>query len=171
MNRPIMMVVNIPPPESPAAPIHKQIEKESWWDKALSDAKDAIDYFEDEIATMLVDDEEASSDIYDYPNGDEYHHERHTDRGYSLLDAAELITELDEFEETDTGLWQDCDLETSISTKAAFTYGSAVMGAFDEIIKKINSRWADELNEIDADEDFDWAGHAQKIMGIICESY
>ena len=75
--------------------------------EAADDAADTVRNFADEILEQLLDDGKASDDLLnDYPNGDAWHHESHVDKWYSMIDAATLIDQLDEFEETDSGLWE-----------------------------------------------------------------
>ena len=98
--------------------------------EAADDAADTVRNFADEILEQLLDDGKASDDLLnDYPDGDAWHHESHVDKWYSMIDAAILIDQLDEFEETDSGLWQGQSFKDAISTCAAFTYGNAVMTA------------------------------------------
>ena len=74
---------------------------------AASDAAETVLNYEDEILEQLLDAGEASDDLLnDYPNGDAWHHESHVDRDYNLQEAALLLGELRDYEETDSGLWQ-----------------------------------------------------------------
>ena len=76
-------------------------------EEAQSDSNDMIEYFRDEIVDQLVDSDEASDDFNnDYAGGDSYHHESHVDKPYDLLESAELLDQLRDFEETDSGLWE-----------------------------------------------------------------
>jgi hypothetical protein len=124
------MSVNIPKQPEP-----------SWTSKAIEDAQDLIrEYFIDEIVQALVDGSEVSSDMYnDYDNGDGIFHETINDRYYHRTDAMELLDELYEHEETDSGVWERLDWEGVIQAKAAYTYGNAVMSEWNDIIENINS--------------------------------
>jgi hypothetical protein len=115
--------------------------------KALSDACDMATEFLDQIVERILEDGRASDDINnDYPNGDSYHHENHVDRSYSLRQAAELLEQLSEFEEDDSGLWQ-CQTPTeAICSMAAYTYGNAVYDYWRRLINVINED--DEIQEI-----------------------
>jgi hypothetical protein len=107
--------------------------------EAADDAADTVRNFADEILEQLLGDGEASDDLLnDYPGGDAWHHENHVDNWYSLIDAATLIDQLSEFEETDSGLWEGQQPKEAISTCAAFTYGNAVYSEWRELIEKIN---------------------------------
>ncbi len=120
--------------------ITKQPEP-TWMSKAIEDAQDLIkEYFIDEIVQAIVDGGEASSDIYyDYDNGDGIFHEVITDRYYHQSDAIDLIDELYEYEEEDTGIWEGLDWSGMIQAKAAYTYGNAVMSEWNDIIEEINN--------------------------------
>lgn len=114
--------------------------EKDWFKEALGDAIDTVANFENEIVENLADEGEATEDLLnDYPGGDEYHHETHTDKSYSLLEAAHLLTDLDAYEETDSGMWEGIDdPERALEIKAAYTYGNAVMGEFQDLIKELN---------------------------------
>ena len=105
--------------------------------EAADDAADTVRNFADEILEQLLDDGKASDDLLnDYPNGDAWHHESHVDKWYSMIDAATLIDQLDEFEETDSGLWEGQSFKEAIGTCAAFTYGNAVMSEWHDLIER-----------------------------------
>lgn len=116
--------------------------EKNWHKEALGDAIEMVDYFENEIIERLEEKAEASSDLNDYSDGDEYHHSSHTDKSYSLIDAAHLLDQLGNYEETDNGLWEGVeDPERAIDVKAAFTYGNAVLGEFQDLIKELNEEF------------------------------
>lgn len=107
--------------------------------EASSDADEMVRNFQETIVQMLLDDGEASDDINnDYSNGDAYHHETHVDRAYRLLEAAELLDQLDDYEEDDPGLWDGQDPRDAIATQAAYTYGNAVASMWSDRIRNIN---------------------------------
>ena len=120
----------------------------NWYKETLGDAIETIEHFEDDIVEQFEESGEASDDLYnDYPNGDEYHHEHHTDRSYSLIEAAHLLSELSRYEETDSGLWEGLeDPERAIEVKAAFTYGNAVLSEFQDLIKELNSDYENDFD-------------------------
>ncbi len=129
--------------------------------EAQSDASDTALNFIDEIVEALCENREASDDLLnDYPNGDSYHHENHTDRSYDLSDAAEVLDQLSEYEETDTGLWDGLAPRDAIGAQAAYTYGNAVCALWCNLIKEINKSCAidellDELDAVDDDTEDD----------------
>src|SRR5208337_1785460 len=128
-------------------------QTENYRDLAESDAKSAVSNFRDEIVEMLLDDGKASDDLLnDYPNGDSYHHESHTDKWYNLQEAAAVLDQLDEYEETDYGLWQGQDMKTALGTCAAYTYANAVYSEWHDLIEKINDRAEDILSDFITEE-------------------
>lgn len=131
----------------------------SYTEDAQSDARDMVDNFRDEIIQQLVDNGEASDDLLnDYPEGDSYHHETHVDRFYDLTDAADLLDELSDHEETDSGLWYGQGPRRAIGTQAAYTYGNAVMSEWRDLIREINEEFA-ERAESEVDDLSDLSSH------------
>lgn len=111
----------------------------SYYTDARFDARYTVENFIDEIVHDLIENGEASDDLLnDYGNGDSYHHESHVDKSYRLTEADELLDELREYEETDSGLWQGLQPREAISAQAAYTYGNAVMSFWFDLIKEIN---------------------------------
>ena len=43
-----------------------------------------------------------------------------------MQEACEVLTQLDEYEETDSGLWEGLDMKEALSACAAYTYANAV---------------------------------------------
>jgi hypothetical protein len=115
-------------------------EKRDWRQEAKDDAKAMAMHYLDEMVEMLCSGSDVSDDILnDYTCGDSYHHEAHIDReSYSLLEAAELLDELSEHTETDSGLWQDMSPMNAIGCQANYTYGNAVASAWRRIVEEIN---------------------------------
>ncbi len=113
---------------------------EQWRQEALGDAISSVEHFFDEIVQAIIDNSgDAPTDITDRQYSDSYHHESHIDKSYRLLEAAQLLEDLDEFEETDSGLWEGQMPRDAISTQAAYTYGNAVASMFSDIMGDINS--------------------------------
>ena len=116
--------------------------------EAETDALSMIQNFNEQILEQLKDKGKASNDLLnDYSSGDSYHHETHVDKEYDLSEAAELLDQLNEYEETDSGLWEGRDPREAISAQAAYTYGNAVMTKWQEKIKEVNDKW-EELNDL-----------------------
>jgi len=133
---------------------------------AKDDAENTALNFQGEIVEMLIEKEEASDDLYnDYPNGDAWHHENHVDVAYSLQEAAELLGELYYCEEEDSGLWEGQPPRQAISTQAAFTYGNAVMEAWQTLITEINSQFEDWQDDWDETEDHRVEGFSDEERG------
>lgn len=114
-------------------------DKTNYREEAADDAKRMVTEFIDEILLAIINDGEASTDLYnDYSNGDSYHHETHIDKEYDLMEAAQLLDDLNEFEETDSGLWQSLEPRQAIGAHAAYTYGNAVYDFWRRIVTQIN---------------------------------
>ncbi len=110
-----------------------------YYDEAKDDAKEFATEFLDQIVGQLLVKGEASDDYNnDYDGGDSHFHESYVDKDYGLLEAAELLDALDQYEETDSGLWEGQEPRQAIATQAAFTYGNAVGSLFSDLIKEIN---------------------------------
>lgn len=110
--------------------------------EAEDDAKSMALEFLDQIVTQLEENGKASDDLNnDYAGGDSYHHESNVDRSYSLLEAAKILDDLHEFEETDSGLWEGQMPREAIITQAAYTFGAAVYSIWVRIIEKINEEY------------------------------
>jgi hypothetical protein len=113
----------------------------NYWKEAKDDAKDFVENFKDAIAEQIVESGKASDDYNnDYDGGDSYFHESYVDKDYSLQEAAELLDQLDRYEETDSGLWEGLEPRRAIAAQAAYTYGNAVSEAIQELIKDINTK-------------------------------
>ncbi len=111
----------------------------SYRDDAFESAVDTVREFMESIIEQKINGD-VSDDLYnDYDNGDAYHHENHVDKDYDLVESAAILDDLDEFEETDYGLWEGLDPRQAVSAQAAYTYGNAVYSFWREIIEEINS--------------------------------
>jgi hypothetical protein len=119
--------------------------EKNWYKEALGDALDMMDNFEDEIIEQLNTTGEASDDVNnDYSGGDEYHNSSHVDRSYGLLESAHILSQLSDYEADDSGLWEGVDdPERALEVKVAYTYGNAVMGEFQDLIKELNEEFQD----------------------------
>jgi len=126
--------------------IPKQPEP-SWHEKVADDAITLIkEFFMEEIIDQLLDTGSASDDMYnDYDNGDGIFHETVVDQYYTVEEAIDLLGELYDHEEEDEGIWEGQNWQELLSTKAAYTYGNAVMSEWNDIIS--------DINQIELDED------------------
>ncbi len=121
--------------------------------EALSDARDTVQNFIDEILEMLNDDGKASDDLLnDYPNGDSYHHKSHTDHYYDLQESAAILDQLSEYEETDSGLWEGLGMKEALASCAAFTYARAVYCQWQSLIEKIKDEADTIIDEFTTEE-------------------
>lgn len=104
-----------------------------------ADAQDIISDYIEEIAEMLINDGEASTDLYnDYRNMDANISESDS-YGHNPSDAIEIIDDLCEFEEEDSGLWEGCsDYSEILNAKAHYTYTNALYHEIESMIESIN---------------------------------
>ena len=123
----------------------------SYRDDVQSEALDAVDYFKNEILEAIVDDDEAPYDIIVL--SDTYLHENITDRSYDLMEAAKVLSDLSNWEETDSGLWGGQSPQTAVRTQAAYTYANAFCHYFGELMNDLNERITDALAEWVDDEE------------------
>src|SRR5690606_15113144 len=80
---------------------------------------------------------------------------------YNLQEAAKLLSDLEDYQETDRGLWERQKPTDAISTMAAYTFGAAVHHFFGELIGQINEEFdIDEFINDDGDVDEDAARKA-----------
>lgn len=125
--------------------------------QAESDANDMLGEFLDQMIEQWEDNQQISDDLFnDYSGGDSYHHESHVDKSYNLTEAAAILDELSEWEETDHGLWDGQEPRQAIATQAAYTYGNAVYSAWRDKIEELN----DVLNAVEFknEEEQKWFG-------------
>lgn len=126
---------------------------QNYRNEASDDAADFCENFIDQIVEQIVENGKASDDYNnDYSDGDSYFHESYVDRSYNLKEAAELLDELDDHEETDSGLWEGQSPRDAISTQAAFTYGNAVASYFRDLIEEINDAIEELQNDLEPDD-------------------
>lgn len=117
----------------------------NWRDEARDDAADMVREFMDDIVERLCENNEADTYYSDY--SDSYHHETHVDKSYNASEAVELLEDLDEYEETDRGLWDGLNgWRDQLSCVAAYTYGNAVASFFTDLVGEINQD--DDLMEL-----------------------
>jgi hypothetical protein len=132
---------------------------------ARDDAAEMADNFIDEIVEQLADKGEASDDYNnDYPGGDSYHHETHVDRSYNVKESIELLDQLSDYEETDSGLWEGQEPEEVFGTKAAYTYGAAVSSFFGSLIEEINSAYDDSSAVLDVNDAYEDVEEAKALL-------
>lgn len=148
-------------------------EQTNYWAEAVSDSWDTVENFVDEMVEQWRESGEVSSDLHnDYSDGDSYHHESHVDRFYSLTEAAQILDQLSEYEETDNGLWEGLNPKSAVSTQAAYTYGNAVLAAWNyrieelnEALEELTESLAEALTEADSEATEDDADAARESAG------
>lgn len=126
----------------------------SYRDDAQREAWDTLVEFASEIAEQLGDNGAASNDLFnDYPDGDRYHHETHVDHEYDLSAAAQILDELSDFEETDSGLWEGLEPRRAISAQAAYTYGNAVLSSWYDLVDDLNDAFGAACDHLAFEDD------------------
>lgn len=128
-------------------------ERTNYFTEALSDAWAMAENFEEEMIEQWKRNGEISNDLYnDFEGGDDYHHSTHVDKDYRLKEASDLLDELSEWEEDDTGLWQGLEPRRAIAAQAAYTYGNAVYDLWRRhCVDPLN----DLLNDIEEDDEIE----------------
>lgn len=117
----------------------------SWTDEARDAARDLAYHYLDEIVEQLRAAGSASDDLDnsgDYPHGDSYVHDYIMERSYSFGEAGDLLDELAEFEEDDSGLWQGLGVREAVVACAAYTYANAVRHYWMSLVEDINAAFA-----------------------------
>lgn len=110
--------------------------------EALEDAWNTGRNFVDEMVEQWKNDGKISDDLNnDYSGGDSYHHENHVDKSYDLTEAAAILDEFSDQEETDSGLWEGLQPREAISAQAAYTYGNAVYDLWRQhVVEHLNEK-------------------------------
>jgi hypothetical protein len=116
------------------------------------EAYDFIFDHEEMMVQALKDD--ADWDYNDIDDLDMYWHEEIVDRGYTLEDAAYILSECHE-EESDRGLWEGQDASDAMSTQAAYSYSNDVWFKCEELYNELKEKMQDLIDEKDDDDDRD----------------
>lgn len=98
-----------------------------------------------DIVLQLKKNGSASLDLSDYDGGE--HYRSRFDQGYGLHEAADIIDQLSDYEADDEGLWQGLAPREAISVMAAETYTNAVYDLWKDLIDRINTAVADNLDQ------------------------
>ncbi len=138
----------------------------NYLEEAQSDARAMLDNFMDEIIEQAQNGEISTDFNNDFHDGDSYHHENHVDKDYNLTTAADLLDQLSDHEETDSGLWQGLEPRQAIVTQAAYTYGNAVAYYWQQEIEKLN----EIIDEFD-DSCPDYPEYKNNSIALIVYSY
>jgi hypothetical protein len=113
----------------------------SYEDDAMGDAREFIaDNIYDIITIIKAGDE--IGDHTDLPGGNETR-STYSDNSFSLQESADILDELGDYEETDSGLWEGCTPIDAVCMQAAYTYSNAVCSCIDHLLTEI-SNYAEE---------------------------
>lgn len=111
---------------------------------AKSDASDFVLENVDGLIEQLIEADEADTSPEEL---DECWREGICPNGIGFLDACHTIDNLEEFEETDKGLWEGCeDFRAAAEACAYYTYQNAVCHYIGELIGEVND--SDEVEEL-----------------------
>lgn len=142
-------------------------------DNNFDDAKEFLNEFIDQVIEQLLEDGEVSSDVNnDYDGGDSYFHDSFVgNKSYSLSEAAAVLEEYDDYEETDSGLWEGLAPREAVEAQAVYTYSNAVRGAITEIVDEINSsdevtKILDKIEEIKSEEG-EYGTHQEELQTVV----
>lgn len=120
------------------------MSEEIWKDQVNSSAIDVLNKIKDNIIEFLIEDGEASTDVYnDYDDGDSCVYELCNPNITTLFEAANLLKELNEYKETDSGIWSGLEPIDAVKSQAHYTYLNAVVYHMQYLIKKINNQVRD----------------------------
>jgi len=116
-----------------------------------ADAQDIISNYIEEIAKMLIDDGEASTDLCNDYNDMDSRISESDDYWRNPEEAIETIDELSEFEEEDSGLWDgSSNYGDILNTIAHYTYTNALYAEIESMIESINDTLdSDTITEIE----------------------
>jgi len=104
-----------------------------------ADAQDIISDYIEEIAEMLIDDGEASTDLYNDYNNMDSRISKSDAYWRSPEEAIETIDDLSEFEEEYGGLWDECgNYRDILNVIAHYTYINALYHEIKSMIENIN---------------------------------
>ena len=118
-----------------------------------ADAQDIISNYIEEIAEMLIDDGEASTDLYNEYDDMDSRISESDDYWRHPEDAIKVIDELSEFEEEDHGLWEGTrDYREILNSIAHYTYTNALYAEIESLIESINDT-LDEDGIIEIEEE------------------
>lgn len=123
-------------------------EELCYLERARADAWDTFVHFFDDMLPVLRDpegDDISDNLLNDYEGGDEFHHANHVDIDWSLTEAAEILDQLSEYEESDRGLWEGLEPKKAVAAQAAYTYGNAVMDMWRTLIEAANDHCLEDF--------------------------
>lgn len=118
----------------------------NWLKEAESDAYELVDEFVDEMVEQWKDYGKISDDLNNDYRGGDSSLDSYGDGGYTLLEAAEVLDALSNYEVDDSGLWEGLPPRDAIEVQAAYTYRNAVAGEFADLVDDLNG-YLDTLTE------------------------
>lgn len=134
-------------------------------EKAQEAAKDAANYFFDEIVDEIVSSEGETKKVHVHDYSDSYASESLADDWYNLREAADVLEDLSEFEADDPGLWEGADPRRAISIMASETFRNAAESMFTDLMEAVNTKISNAEDET-LFWDFDsWLEEAQNEGG------
>jgi len=122
------------------------------------EAYDFIFDHDEMIVQALKDD--ADWDYNDIDDLDQAWHECIVDRGYTIEDAAYIISECHN-EETDSGIWEGLDAGEALSAQAAYSYANDVWFKCEELYNELKDKMQELIDEKDDDDERDDEDFAQ----------
>ena len=120
----------------------------TWTEKAELAALDMMDQFKDDMITQWRKYEQISDELCDYEEGENYHIETNL-TNLNRSDVADVLHELDDWEETDSSLWDDLPDKDQDWTKAEWTFANAILGEWEFLVHELNL----ELEELEIDDE------------------
>lgn len=112
-----------------------------WMDRASQEAKDIMKYYLDDIVDNMVTstcldlrDNQLDSKLNTHLN------ENYNYKEFTFQESCEILEELEDFEETDKGVFMaKNDMKQSFKKCAVYTYQNVVKDQIGELVTKINS--------------------------------
>ena len=124
--------------------------------EAKEDSKAFVENFKETIVDSIYDGETISVDPCNgYRGGDEFCSETYGNEYFNLMEASEVLHYLREYEETDSGLWQDLNPEDAVIAKASWTYRNAVIQSVSDLLREIRDEDWSEVTSTAISEVFD----------------
>jgi phage-related protein len=110
----------------------------SWVSNAKCIAREAAREIADDILAALAEKGEVDEYSTDHDAADEFIFSGAADQNYSLLEAAQILEDLADWEETDSGLWQGLPPRDAVTAQAAWTLRAASCDFFGKIMAAVN---------------------------------
>lgn len=133
--------------------------KTDYLEEAQEDVKDMALEFLEEITQALLDGDLCSWKLLGSSPIDSYLYEEAREF-YSLIEAAECLDQLSDYEETDSGLWQNLPPKEAVLVQASYTYKNAIVSFWGGVIEEVKTDgiiadFITEAQETETDPDKD----------------